>query len=90
MLKIKLSKESVFKALQYCTSHDYGLDIVIENDHDILEWTTWLLCNWLLCKLTYNEDKAIEGSLVVSIINDEVIIGGDSLVLDAVRHNFIN
>jgi len=78
MLKLRMDRDICETAILYHLTENRGLTPVLETDADLIEWTVWSIRD-LAGMLDDSE------ALLVAIDGDGVVIGGDTLVIDAVR-----
>lgn len=79
MLKTKVTKQTVQQAVEYHAQDNKGLAPVIEGDSDLIDWLRYVLAD--VGGLSEEEAAA----LTITVTGDEVAIGGNSAVMDAVR-----
>lgn len=77
MLKIRISREVLVKAIMYHADKSEDLTPIIEDDSDLREWTRRLILDW-----TSEDDVAW---MTFTAEGDTIIIGGSNDVIDAIK-----
>lgn len=90
MLKVKVTKTTLTKAIEYHAFEGHGLTPVLDDDADVCDWARWVLADVMGCEAA----ELDAAGLVVAVDGDGVVIGVQAGkvgadVLDAVR-NHIN
>ena len=90
MLKVKVPRQTMVKAIEYHAFEGYGLTPVIGDDADVGDWARWVLSNVISCDAV----KLDAAGLGVTVHGDDVVIGVQAVamgaeVLDAVRQHIL-
>lgn len=82
MLRVKIDRETVVKAVEYHAQENKGLDPVIEGDRDLADWLEYVLRDvGGLGDGTAESDPPI----IVEVRDGAFIVGGSVEVMDTVR-----
>jgi len=88
MLKVKVDRETMVKAIDWHAQDGHGLTPVVDDDADVRDWALWLLAD-----VTGYQSEELD-AVTVTVADDTVTIGapagklGDD-VIDAVRRHIL-
>ena len=90
MLKVKVTRETMVKAIEYHAFEGYSLSPVLDDDADVCDWARWVLGDVIPCDAV----KLDAAGLVVTVNGADVVIGVQAValgaeVLDAVRRHLL-
>lgn len=83
MLKVKIDRETMRKAIEWHAKEGKGLTPVIDDDEDLVDWTHYIISEQ--AGFHPNEDPAPLHVAVVAPGGD-LIISGSKEIFDAVEH----
>lgn len=90
MLKVKVTRETMVKAIEYHAIEGYGLTPVVDDDADVCDWARWVLAD----VMGYEAAELDAAGLSATVNGADVVIGvqagkaGDD-VLDAVHRHIL-
>lgn len=90
MLKVKVMRETMVKAIEYHAFEGYSLTPVLDDDADVCDWARWVLGDVMECEAA----ELDAAGLSVAVHGDAVVIGVQpgktgAAVLDAVQRHVL-